>query len=92
MNGKGCISLTTKPKVSINRIKDLIKQGEYIFTDHADQKKFEREITTNQVIGAILNGEIERRITIIPHTQELRSWGILMANRLLSSSTNLNPE
>ncbi len=61
MNGKGCISLTTKPKVNINRIKDLIKQGEYIFTDHADQKKFEREITTNQVIGAILNGEIEKR-------------------------------
>jgi hypothetical protein len=53
--------LTTKPKVNINKIKNWVSRDQFIIKDHARQKAFEREISTDQIVGAILNGEIETR-------------------------------
>ena len=53
--------MTTKPKINMNRIKNWVSKGQYDIKEHARQRAFEREITTDQIIGAILNGEIISR-------------------------------
>ncbi len=61
MDRQGCIGLTAKSKVNIDRIKNWVSRDQFIIKDHARQKAFEREISTDQIIGAILNGEIVSR-------------------------------
>lgn len=53
--------MTTKPKINIDRIKNMVSRDQFTVKDHARQRAFEREITTDQIVEAILDGELITR-------------------------------
>ncbi len=47
-----------KPKINLNRIKNFMAKDKFIISIHARERAFQRNISTDQIISAILNGEI----------------------------------
>lgn len=47
-----------KPKINLSRIKYLIARDKFIISVHARERAFQRNISTDQIISAILNGEL----------------------------------
>lgn len=50
--------MNKKPKINLNRIKNFITKDKFIISIHARERAFQRNISTDQIISAILNGEL----------------------------------
>lgn len=50
--------MNKKPKISLDRIKNYITKDKFIISIHARERAFQRNISTDQIISVILNGEL----------------------------------
>lgn len=60
--------MSKKPRISVGHIKKLIKKGRVEFNEHGRYRSIQRNITIDQAIYAIMNGElIEKNENITPY-------------------------
>ncbi|AFD00259.1 hypothetical protein Mtc_1507 [Methanocella conradii HZ254] len=60
--------MSKKPRISVGHIKKLIKDGRVEFNEHGLYRSIQRNITIDQAIYTIMNGElIEKNENITPY-------------------------
>lgn len=60
--------MSKKPKISVGHIRKLIRDGRIEFNDHGRDRSIQRDVTIDQAIYAIMNGElVEKDENITPY-------------------------